>query len=159
MPRFDTHSGLYGWDAPERRIKEVRKQCLILTGISLILSLGCGLLPTGVARHNWVGFAGTAALVAVLLEIVAVGRFCSAKSQLDYRSFHSIHWMMDYAPLMHIMLMGVAFAAGIISCIQGFTGVMDILCLAGFLLSGAASLMLRKAYRTIPVYKMDETGY
>ena len=159
MPRFDTHSGLYGWDAPESRIKEVRKQCLILTGISLALSIGCGLLPTGVARYKWVGFAGTAALVAVLLEIVAVGRFCTAKSQLDYRTFHSIHWMMDYGPLLHAMLMGVAFAAGVISCVQGFSGAMDIVCLAGFLLAATASLMLRKAYKTIPVYKLDETGY
>ena len=67
--------------------------------------------------------------------------------------------MMDYGPLLHIMLMGVAFAAGIISCVQSFTGVMDIVCLAGFLLAGAASLMLRKVYKTIPVYKLDETGY
>ena len=121
-----------------------------------MLSLVCGVLPTGVTRHNWVSFAGTAALVALMLEIIAVVRFSLAQSQLDYRTFHSIHWMMDYAPLFHAILMGVAFIAGIFSCIQGFTGVMDLLALLLFVLAAVSSLVLRKIYRAVPTYSLKE---
>lgn len=154
MPRFSTHSGLYGWDVPEGRLKEVRKTCLILTAMILALTVGCGLIPTGVTRDNWVSFAGTAALLAVMLEIIAVGRFCLAKSQLDYRTFHSIHWMMDYGPLLHAMLMGVALVAGIIFCFRSFTGILDPLVLLGFAVAAAISLAMRRVYQQISTYKM-----
>ena len=156
MPKFTAGSGLYGWDAPEARIRTVRKYCVLFVAVSLVLSVVSGILPAGVTRHNWVGFAGTAALLAVMLEIIASARFAVAKSQLDYRSFHSIHWMMDYAPLLHAMLMSVALVAGIVSCVQNYTGGMDPLILFLYILAAAASLLMRRTYRTLPVYTLKE---
>ena len=156
MPKFVTVSSLYGWDAPEAQIRTTRKNCALFATVSLVLSIVSGILPTGVTRSNWVGFAGTAALVAVMLEIIAVVRFITAKSQLDYRSFHSIHWMMDYAPLLHAMLMSVALVAGIVSCVQNYTGGMDLLILFLYILAAAASLLMRRTYRTLPVYTLKE---
>ena len=156
MLRFITNSSLYGWDAPEAQIRSVRKYCALFTAVSLVLTVVCGLLPTGVARHNWVGFAGTASLVAAMLMVIAVVRFSRAKSHLDYRTFHSIHWMMDYAPLFHAILMVVALIAGIVSCFRSFTGVLDILALALFLLATASSLLMRKTYRTLHTYTVKE---
>jgi len=156
MPRFIANGSLYGWDAPEAQIKSVRKYCALFTAVSFALPVVCGILPTGVARHNWVGFAGTASLVAAMLMLIAVLRFSLVKSHLDYRTFHSIHWMMDYAPLFHAMLMAVALAAGIISCIHAYTGAMDILALILFLLAATSSLLMRKTYRTLHTYTMKE---
>ena len=156
MPKFTAGSSLYGWDAPETKIRSVRKSCALYTAAVLILSIVSGLLPTGVTRHNWVGFAGTAALAAVMLEMIAVVRFWAAKSQMDYRSFHSIHWMMDYAPLLHAMLMAIALIAGIVSCIQNYTGETDILVLFLYILAAAASLMTRRTYRVLPTYTIKE---
>ncbi len=156
MPRFIADSSLYGWDAPEAQIQSVRKYCALFTAVSLALSVVCGLLPTGVARHNWVGFAGTASLVAAMLMVIAVIRFFRAKSHLDYRTFHSIHWMMDYAPLFHAMLMVVALVAGIVSCIRSFTGALDILALVLFLLAAASSLLMRRTYRALHTYVLKE---
>ena len=152
-------SGLYGWDATPERLSRERKRCILLTACSAALTVACGLIPTAVTRHNWVSFAGTAALVAVLLEIAAVGRFCVTKTQLDYRTFHSIHWMMDYGPLLHMMLMAVALISGIVSCIQGFGGILDLAALVGFALAGISSWFLRKGYQTIPTYQLKEEGY
>ena len=156
MPRFIADSSLYGWDAPEAQIKSVRKYCALFTAVSLAMSIICGILPTGVARHNWVGFAGTASLVAAMLMVIAVIRFSLAKSHLDYRTFHSIHWMMDYAPLFHAILMVVALVAGIVSCFRSFTGALDILALVLFLLASASSLLMRKTYRTLHTYTVKE---
>ena len=156
MPRFIENSCLYGWDAPKEQLKSVKRYCLLFAGISAVLSLVCGVLPTGVTRHNWVSFGATTALVALMLEIIAVIRFSLARSQLDYRTFHSIHWMMDYAPLFHAVLMGIAFIAGIFSCIQAFTGALDLLALLLFALATVFSLVLRKIYRTVPTYSLKE---
>ena len=156
MPRFVTSSSLYGCDAPEAQIRSVRKYCALFTAVSLALSIVCGILPTGVARHNWVGFAWTASLVAAMLMVIAVIRFARTKSHLDYRTFHSIHWMMDYAPLFHAMLMVVALIAGIVSCIRNFTGALDILALVLFLMAAASSLLMRKTYRTLHTYTVKE---
>ena len=156
MPRFIPNSSLYGWDAPEAQLKAVKKHCALFTAISAALSVVCGFLPTGVARHNWVGFAGTASLVAAMLMVIAVIRFSTAKSHLDYRTFHSIHWMMDGAPLAHAMLMIVAVIAGLVSCFRNFTGALDILALALFLLAAASSLLTRKVYRSLRTYTVKE---
>ena len=121
-----------------------------------MLSLVCGILPTGVTRHNWVGFAGTAALVALMLEIIAVVRFSIARSQLDYRTFHSIHWMMDYAPLFHAVLMGAAFIAGLVSCFRRFMGVLDVAALCLFILAAVSSLVGRKFYCSVPTHTVKE---
>ena len=158
MPKFMVSSSLYGWDAPEMKVRSVRKSCALFTAVSLVLSILAGILPTGVTRHNWVGFAGTAALLAVMLEIIAVVRFSMAKPQLDYRSFHSIHWMMDCAPLLHALLMAVALIAGIVSCIQNYTGILDLLVLFLYILAAAASLRMRRTYRALPVYAVKEQG-
>ena len=156
MPRFVTNSSLYGWDMPENQLKPVKKACVLFAAVSLVLSIACGILPTGVARDNWVGFAGTASLVAAMLMIIAAVRFILAKSQLDYRTFHSIHWMMDYAPLFHAMLMAVALIAGVVSCFRNFTGALDIAALALFAAAAASSLLMRKTYRGVPTYTLKE---
>ena len=156
MPRFQTNSTVYGWDAPEMQLSSVRKTCALLALAGTVLSIGCGILPTGVTRHNWVGFGATAGLVALMLEIIAVIRFFPAKPQLDYRTFHSIHWMMDYAPLFHAILMGVALVAGIVSCFQQFTGILDILAIILLALAAVSSLVLRKTYSAVPTYSMKE---
>ena len=156
MPSFPITSTLYGWDAPETQLKSVKKTCALFALVSAALSIVCGVLPTGVTRDNWVSFAGTAALVALMLEIIAVVRFYFAKTQLDYRTFHSIHWMMDYAPLFHAILMGVALIAGIVSCFQQFTGALDLLAILLFALAAISSLTLRKVYRAVPTYSMKE---
>ena len=156
MPRFVTDSKLYGWDAPESRLRSARRTCAAFAAASLVLTVIPGLIPCGVARHSWVGFAGTASLIAVMLEIIAVVRFSVAKPGLDYRTFHSIHWMMDYAPLLHAMLMAVALVAGIVSCFQQFTGAPDLLALLLFALSAVSSLVLRRIYRAIPTYSVKE---
>ena len=156
MPRFIADSKVYGWDAPEARLRSVKKTCLLLALASLSLTVLCGLLPAGVARHTWVGFAATASLVALLSQVIAAVRFWLAKAHLDYRTFHNIHWMMDYAPLFHAILMGVALTAGIVSCFQAFTGALDLLALLLFLLAAVFSLVFRKVYRSVPTYSLKE---
>ena len=156
MPRLIQSNQLYGWDAPEAQIQTVKKYCALFAAASLVFSIICGILPSGVARHNWVSFAGTAAVAAVMLEIIAVVRFSLVKSHLDYRAFHSIHWMMDYAPLLHAFLMIVALIAGIVSCFQAFTGILDILSLILFLLAAVSSLLMRKTYRSLPTSTIRE---
>ena len=156
MPRFITDSSLYGWDAPEAQLKSVKKVCSLFTAISLVLPVVCGLLPAGVTRHNWVSFAGTASLVTAMLMVIAVIRFSMAKTHLDYRTFHSIHWMMDYAPLFHAILMIAAMIAGIISCIRGFTGALDVLALMLFPAAAVSALLMRKTYHSIPTSTLKE---
>jgi len=156
MPKFVVSSGLYGWDASKEQISTVRKRCALFAAVSLVISIVCGVLPTGVSRHNWVGFAGTAALIAVMLMVIVLVRFCLAKEQLDYRSFHTIHWMMDYAPLLHALLMAVALIAGIVSCIQSYSGALDILALILFAAAACSSLLFRKTYKSLSVYEMKE---
>ena len=156
MPRFVTDSHLYGWDVSGAQLRSVSLRCGLYTAVSLVLTIVCGILPTGVTRHNWVGFAGTAALLAVMLTVIALVRFLLAKPPLDYRTFHSIHWMMDYAPLFHAILMILALIAGIVSCFQAFTGILDVVVLILFTVAAASSLLMRKAYRILHEYTMKE---
>ncbi len=156
MPRFIAGSGLYGWDAPELKLKSAKWRCVLWAAVSLVLSVVCGLVPTGVTRDNLVGFAGTASLAAAMLMIIAAVRFFRAEALLDYRTFHSIHGMMDYAPLFHAMLMITALIAGAVSCFRDFTGAPDLAVLALFTAAAAFSLMARKTYRGIPTYTLKE---
>ncbi len=157
MSRFVPDGKLYGWDTPALRLQAVRQTCALFAGISLILSIFFGCLPTGVARDKWVSFGGTAALLALMLMLIALVRFCLVRSQLDYRTFHSIHIMMDYAPLFHCILMTLALAAGIISCIRAYTGPLDLLALLLTALAAGSSWLFRRAYRSLPVYTMRES--
>ena len=77
MPRFIVDQKLYGWDGPERQLKRTGNALALLAAGNLLLSVLLGVIPTGVTRHNWVSFAATLALLALLAELIAAVRGAS----------------------------------------------------------------------------------
>lgn len=144
-----------GWDADETKLRSVKGACMALTLVNMALSLGCGMIPTGVTRHNWVSFAATLALVALMAQVIAAVRFGLAKPMLDPRSFSSIHQMMRWPAQCHILLMTIAFIAGCHSCVTAFAGLTDILVMLSFLLSAGGSFALMKIYGSVRVCEVD----
>ena len=153
MP-FIADQKLYGWDGPEARLKRTGNLLTLLSAGNLLLSVALGLIVTGVTRHNWVSFAATAALIALLAEIIAAVRFRMARHALDKRSFDGIHHMMRWSAQCHLLLMGVALAAGIVSCVQAFGGIPDLLVLLGFCLSFGGSLLFLRVYGQLRTFDM-----
>lgn len=156
MPKFDASTDRYGWDASEAELSQVRGRCMLLAAANLVLSVLCGVAHTGVTRDNGVGFAATAALVALMVEIIGTVRFQITEPQLPRQAFRSIHRMMTWAPLYHMILMGVAALCALIFCIRAFTGWLDLAVLLGFLLMGACSFFLRRAYQSVRTYQTKE---
>ena len=150
MPRFTVDTKLYGWDMPEQALKREKNTFLLLGLLNAALSIACGVISTGVTRHNWVGFAATAALIALMMAVIAAARFRAAKAMLDKRAFESIHNMMRWSAQCHMALMAVAFAAGVVSCFRAFSGILDLAILMGFALSFACSFLLLRRYDRIP---------
>ena len=72
----------------------------------------------------------------------------------DKRGFDSIDHMVTWSAQCHLVLMAVAFIAGIVSCCQAFGGAKDILILLGFLVSFACSFFLLRNYQGIPTHSM-----
>ena len=155
MPRFTLDTQWYGWEGSEQALRQARRHCLTLCLLNAGISLACGMIATGVTRHNWVGFAATAALIALMMECIGSIRFLRARDAMDRRTFESIHQMMRWSAQCHILLMALAVLAGFVSCIQAFTGVLDIAVLAGFLLSLGCSLLFLKTYSAVRTYHMQ----
>lgn len=145
---------LYGWDLPEQALRREKKIFLALSLLNAAISIACGVIFTGVTRHNWVGFAATAALIALMMAVIGAARFRAAKALLDRRAFDSIHNMMRWSAQCHMALMAVAFAAGVVSCFQSFSGILDLVVLLGFVLSFASSLLFLRRYDRIPTHSM-----
>lgn len=156
MPRFDPNTNWYGWSAPEAELRRAKRRILALTALNAVLSVLCGVCPTGVTRSNWVGFAATAALAALMVEIIGAARFCMAKETLSSQQFHGIHRMLKWGALYHLLLMVIAVAAGVIACIRDFTGPLDVLAVAGMALTALCSLAVRRAYGRIPTYEAQD---
>ena len=154
MPRFMVDTKLYGWDMPEQALRREKNILLLLSLLNVALSIACGVIPTGVTRHNWVSFAATAALIALMMEVIGAVRFRMSKSMLDKRGFDSVDHMVVWSAQCHLVLMAVAFIAGIVSCFQAFGGAKDILILLGFIACFACSLILLRIYQDIPKYSM-----
>lgn len=154
MPRFMVDTKLYGWDMPEQALRREKNTFLALSLLNAAMSIACGVIPTGVTRHNWVSFAATAALIALMMEVIGAARFRIAKSMLDKRGFDSIHNMVRWSAQCHMALMAVAFAAGVVSCFQSFSGILDLAILLGFALSFACSFLLLRRYDRIPTHSM-----
>ncbi len=154
MPRFIVDTKLYGWDMPEQALRREKKTFLVLSLLNAAISIACGVISTGVTRHSWVGFAATAALIALMLEVIGAARFRMAKSMLDKRGFDSVHNMMRWSAQCHLALMAVAFTAGVVSCFQSFGGILDIVILLGFALSFACSFLFLRRYDRIPTHSM-----
>lgn len=154
MPRFEADTRLYGWDMPQDALRREKNRFLLLCGVNAAISLACGLIPTGVTRHNWVGFAATAALIALMMAIIAAARFRMAKPLLDRRGFDGVHHMMLWSAQCHMALTLVAFIAGVISCFQSFTGILDLVILLGFAGSFACSFLFHRAYARIPTHSI-----
>ena len=154
MPRFMVDTKLYGWDMPEQALRREKNTFLALSLLNAAMSIACGVIPTGVTRHNWVSFAATAALIALMMEVIGAARFRIAKSMLDKRGFDSIHHMMRWSAQCHMLLMAAAFAAGVVSCFQAFSGILDLAILLGFALSFACSFLLLRRYDRIPTHSM-----
>ena len=152
MPRFMVDTRLYGWDLTEQVLKQRKNRLLLLSLLNAALSIACGVISTGVTRHNWVGFAATAAIIALMMEVIGAARFRMAKSMLDKRGFDSVHNMMRWSAQCHMALMAVAFAAGVVSCFQAFAGLTDIAVLLGYALSFACSFLLFRTYKSIPTH-------
>ena len=152
MPRFMVDTRLYGWDLTEQALKQRKNRLLLLSLLNAAVSVACGVVSTGVTRHNWVGFAATAAIIALMTEVIAAARFRAAKPLLDRRGFDSLNHMMLWSAQIHMALMAVAFAAGVVSCFQAFAGCMDIAVLLGFALSFACSFFLFHTYKSIPTH-------
>lgn len=155
MPRFIVDTKLYGWDMPEQALRREKNTFLLLSLLNAALSIACGLIPTGVTRHNWVSFAATAALIALMMEVIGAARFRAAKALLDKRSFDSIHHMMRWSAQCHMLLMAAAFAAGVVSCFQAFSVILDLAILLGFALSFACSFLLLRRYDRIPTHNTN----
>ena len=154
MPRFIVDTKLYGWDMPEQALRREKNVFLVLSLLNAAISIACGVISTGVTRHSWVSFAATAALIALMMEVIGAVRFRAAKALLDKRSFDSIHHMMRWSAQCHMLLMAAAFAAGVVSCFQSFGGILDIVILLGFALSFACSFLLLRRYDRIPTHSM-----
>ena len=154
MPRFAVDTKLYGWDMPEQALKREKNTFLLLSLLNTALSIACGVISTGVTRHNWVGFAATAALIALMMAVIGAARFRVAKALLDKRGFDSIHHMMRWSAQCHMVLMAVAFGAGVVSCFQSFSGILDLVILLGFVLSFACSFLFLWRYDRIPTHSM-----
>ena len=156
MPRFITNTKWYGWKAPEGEIRQTKLRLLFLVGINLLISVACGVIPTGVTRHNWVSFAATAALVALAAEIIGAVRFYRAKSQMYQREFEGVDHFIRLPCLLHMMLTAVAVIAAIVSCVQNWTGWLDALLLLLLLCTGACSFLVYKLYRALPTFEMKQ---
>lgn len=154
MPRFIADPKWYGWNAPEGAIAQTKKRLLLWAGANAILSLLCGMIPTGVTRHSWVAFAATAALVALAAEIIGIARFCRAKGPMDRRAFEGIDHFIRIACLFHMILTGVAVAAAGVSCVLQWTGILDALALVGLAGTGLLSFLVTKDYKALPVFEM-----
>mgnify|MGYP007056185585 CR=1 FL=1 len=154
MPRFIVDTKLYGWDLPEQALRQMKNRILLLAVLNAVVSVACGLVSTPVTRHNYVSFAATAALIALMMEVIGAARFRMAKSMLDKRGFDSVDHMVVWSAQCHLALMAVAFAAGIVSCFQGFGGAKDLLVLLGLIVSFACSLFLLRSYRSIPTHSL-----
>ena len=154
MPRFMVDTKLYGWDMLEQALRREKNTFLALSLLNAAMSIACGVIPTGVTRHSWVSFAATAALIALMMEVIGAARFRIAKSMLDKRGFDSIHNMVRWSAQCHMALMAVAFAAGVVSCFQSFSGILDLAILLGFALSFACSFLLLRRYDRIPTHSM-----
>ncbi|MBQ9196016.1 MAG: hypothetical protein IJ157_02140 [Clostridia bacterium] len=156
MPRFIINDKWYGWSAPEGEMKRAKRLLPLLTAVNLALSVACGLIPTGVSRHNWVAFAATAALVALAAEIVGVVRFCRAKSQMYQREFEAIDHFIRLPCLLHMLLTAAAVIAAVVSCIQNWTGWLDALLLILLASTGACSFLVYNYYRALPTFEMKQ---
>ena len=154
MPRFIVDTKLYGWDLPEQKLRQIKNRILLLSVLNAVVSVACGIVSTPVTRHNWVSFAATAALIALMMEVIGAARFRMTKSMLDKRGFDSIDHMVTWSAQCHLVLMAVAFIAGIVSCFQDFGSTKDILILLGFLVSFACSFFLLRNYQGIPTHSM-----
>ena len=127
MAIFDDVRGWFGWDEPEACLKEVRTRLIQLSAANTVLSLLLGIVPTGVTRHNGVGFFATAALALLMIEDIGAVRFLRSASRLTHKPFAGIHRMLSWASPCHAALMAGALLAGTIASIQNFTGAYDIL--------------------------------
>lgn len=156
MPRFDANGNWYGWDAPESELTRAKARCTAFVVANLILSVLCGVCPTAVTRDDWVCFAATAALVALMVELIGVVRFRHAKAYLSRQEFGGIHRMMTWAPVYHILLTAVAWIAAVMSCVRAFSGPLDVLVSVGFLLMGLCSIGMYRAYKGIRTFEMKE---
>lgn len=156
MARFITNTKWYGWQAPEGVLRQARLRLLLLACINLAVSIACGLIPTGVTRHNWVSFAATAALVALAAEIIGVVRFYRAKEHMYQREFEAIDHFIRLPCLLHMLLMAVAFIAAIVSCVRNWTGVLDAVLLFLLLGTGLCSYLVYKQYRALPTFEMKQ---
>ncbi len=154
MPRFIVDTKLYGWDLPEEKLRQIKNRILLLSVLNAVVSVACGIVSTPVTRHNWVSFAATAALIALMMEVIGAARFRMTKSMLDKRGFDSVHNMMRWSAQCHMALMAVAFAAGVVSCFQSFGGILDLVILLGFVLSFACSFLLLRRYDRILTHSM-----
>lgn len=154
MPRFIVDTKLYGWDMPEQALRQKKNRILFFGILNTAVSLVCGIVSTNLTRHNWVSFAATAALIALMMEIIGAVRFRMAKSMMDKRGFDGVDHMVTWSAQCHMVLMAAAFIAGIVSCFQTFDGVLDIVILLGFLVSFACSLLLLRVYKSIPTHSM-----
>ena len=150
MPHWMVDSKFYGWDLPDKALLRSKNRLLLLGILNAVISLLCGIISTGVNRHPWVGFAATAALMALMMEVIAAVRFRMAKTMLNRHTFDSVHHMMRWSAQCHMTLMAVALIAGIVSCIQAFDGILDLVVLAGFIFCFACSFLFLTDYDRIP---------
>ena len=153
MAGFDPNPNWYGWSAPETELTRAKRTVLSLSAVNAVISVLTGVCPTGVTRDNWVGFAATAALVALMVEIIGAARFRMAKETLSAQQFHGVHRMLSWGALYHLLLMTAATLAGAIACVRDFTGPLDLLAVAGMALTALCSLAVRRIYRAIPTYE------
>ena len=156
MPRFITNTKWYGWSAPETELRQTKKRLVFLVKINWVISIACGLIPTGVTRHNWVSFAATAALVALAAEIIGVIRFYRAKEHMYQREFEAVDHFIRLPCILHMLLALVAVIAAIVSCVQNWTGWLDALLLVFLLGTGVCSLLVYKLYRALPTFEMKQ---
>ncbi|MGN0801344.1 MAG: hypothetical protein ACI4MF_01980 [Candidatus Faecivicinus sp.] len=150
MLKFDPDTSWHGWDVSQQELRRTGRACLLLTAANAGLSVLCGVCRTGVTRDNWVGFAATAALVALMAEAIGVVRLLLSRPALSRTEFEGVHRMILWGAFYHILLTIVALLAGIIACVRAFTGPMDLLVLLGLALTALCSAAVRKCYARLP---------
>ena len=149
MAEFDPNLNGCGWRAPELTLRRAKRSVPLLSAANAVISVLTGVCPTGVTRDRWVGFAATAALAALMAEVIGAVRFCMAQETPPEQQCRSIRRMLRWGALYHLLLMAVAAAAGVIACVRNFTGPLDLAAVAGMALSALCSYWTLRCTRSL----------
>lgn len=125
-------------------------QCGILEILSIMLFLICATCPVEINRAKLASGFGIAAVVPWLLEISGIFRFILSKRYVRELTWKEIDGSIRYGCSFRGTLMMFSGIAGMAQA-MGNESAVDWLVLAGILVSGAISFVIRQRYASLPV--------